>query len=88
DVKVVISSQRFQNLDQACFRHIGIEPIDQQILVVKSTVHFRADYGPIASRTLVVESPGEHPCRLANLSYRQLRKGVRLEPMGPEHCRD
>lgn len=85
DVKVVVSSQRFQNLDQACFRHIGIEPTEQQILVVKSTVHFRADYEPIASRTIVVESPGEHPCRLVGLDYRHLREGVRLEPLGPEH---
>ncbi len=87
DVKVVVSSHRFQNLDQACFRHIGVEPTEQQILVVKSTVHFRADYDPIAARTLVVESPGEHPCRLTNLDYRHLREGVRLEPMGPEHRR-
>ncbi|MBT7647004.1 MAG: M81 family metallopeptidase [Rhodospirillaceae bacterium] len=87
DVKIIVSSHRFQNLDQACFRHIGVEPTEQQILVVKSTVHFRADYDPIASKTLVVESPGEHPCRLVDLDYRHLREGVRLEPMGPEHRR-
>lgn len=87
DVRVVVSSHRFQNLDQACFRHIGIEPTQQQILVVKSTVHFRADYDPIAARTIVVESPGEHPCRLVGLDYRHLREGVRLEPNGPEHRR-
>ncbi|MGY8995363.1 MAG: MlrC C-terminal domain-containing protein, partial [Alphaproteobacteria bacterium] len=86
-VKIVVSSHRFQNLDQACFRHIGVEPTEQQILVVKSTVHFRADYDPIAAKTLIVESPGEHPCRLTNLDYRHLREGVRLEPMGPEHRR-
>ena len=87
DVRVVVSSHRFQNLDQACFRHIGIVPEDQHILAVKSTVHFRADYDPIASRTLVVESPGENPCRLENLDYRNLREGVRLGPLGPEHRR-
>ena len=87
DVRVVVSSRRFQNLDQACFRHIGIEPTEQRILVVKSTVHFRADYDPIASLTLTVEAPGEHPCRLAGLDYRNLREGVRLGPMGPEHRR-
>ena len=85
DVGVVVSSTRFQNLDQACFRHIGVEPTEQQILVVKSTVHFRADYDPIASETLVVEAPGAHPCRLVGLPYRYLREGVRLEPMGPVH---
>ena len=83
DVSVVVTSHRFQNLDQACFRHIGVEPTRQKILVVKSTVHFRADYDPIAHRTIVVESPGEHPCRLSSLDYRNLRPGVRLGPCGP-----
>ncbi len=85
DVSVVVSSSRFQNLDQACFRHIGVEPTEQQILVVKSTVHYRADYDPIAAATLTVEAPGAHPCRLTELPYKHLREGVRLEPMGPEH---
>ncbi len=86
DVRVIVSSRRFQNLDRACFTHLGIEPENQHILVVKSTVHFRADYDPIAARTIIVESPGEHPCRLTALDYRNLRSGVRLEPMGPTHA--
>jgi microcystin degradation protein MlrC len=88
DVRIVVSSSRFQNLDQACFRHIGVEPKDQHILVVKSTVHYRADYDPIAAATLTVEAPGEHPCRLVGLPYRNLRDGIRLEPMGPAHRRE
>ena len=86
DVRVIVSSRRFQNLDRACFTHLGIEPENQHILVVKSTVHFRADYDPIATRTIIVESPGEHPCRLTALDYKNLRSGVRLEPMGPTHA--
>ena len=85
DVRVVVASQRVQNLDQVFFRGMGVEPREQHILVVKSTVHFRADYQPIASRVIVVESPGAHPCRLTALPYRNLREGVRLEPNGPAH---
>ena len=87
DVKVAVSSRRFQNLDLACFRHVGVEPTRQHILAVKSTVHFRADYDPIAAATLVVEAPGENPCRLEGLEYRRLREGVRLGPLGGEHRR-
>ena len=50
----------------------------QRIVAVKSTVHFRADFDPIAQRTIVVEAPGAHPCRLDGLPYRNLRPGVRL----------
>ncbi|MFT7533138.1 MAG: microcystin degradation protein MlrC, partial [Gammaproteobacteria bacterium] len=70
---------------QAIFRHLGIEPAEQSILVVKSTVHFRADFDPIAEQTLVVASPGAHPCELVDLPYQNLRHGVRLEPLGPVH---
>jgi microcystin degradation protein MlrC len=83
DVRVVVGSERFQCLDQAVFRHLGVEPAEQQILVVKSTVHFRADFEPIASKVLLVEAPGAHPCRLEGLAYRRLRPGVRLGPDGP-----
>jgi microcystin degradation protein MlrC len=85
DVRVIVGSERGQCLDLAIIRHLGIEPTEQSILVVKSSVHFRADFDPIASETLVVAAPGAHPCKLVDLPYRNLRKGVRLEPMGPEH---
>jgi microcystin degradation protein MlrC len=83
EVRVIVGGSRFQCLDQAIFRHLGVEPINQRILAVKSTVHFRADFGPIAAEVLVVESPGAHPCRLAGVDYRRLRPGVRLGPGGP-----
>ena len=46
---------------------------------------FRADFDPIAARTLLAVAPGAHPCILRDLDYRKLRPGVRLEPCGPEH---
>ncbi len=82
-VRVIVGGSRFQCLDQAIFRHLGVEPIEQRILAVKSTVHFRADFAPIAAEVLVVESPGAHPCRLAGVDYKHLRPGVRLGPGGP-----
>ncbi len=85
DVRIIVGSERGQCLDLAIIRHLGIEPTEQSILVVKSTVHFRADFDPIAAETLVVAAPGAHPCQLVGLPYKNLRRGVRLEPMGPEH---
>ena len=82
DVRVIVGSERFQCLDQAVFRHLGVEPGEQRILVVKSTVHFRADFEPIAEQVLLVEAPGAHPCRLEDLDYRRLRSGLRLGPGG------
>lgn len=80
EVRVVVSSVRVQCLDQAIFRHIGIDPADQRIVVVKSTVHFRADFDPIAAATLVAAAPGLNPCRLDRVPYRKLREGVERVP--------
>jgi len=85
EVRVVVGSSRSQCLDLAMIRHLGIEPTEQKIVAVKSTVHFRADFDPIAAETLVVIAPGIHPCKLVDLDYRNLRAGVRLEPLGPVH---
>lgn len=82
DVRVVVGSTRCQCLDQAIFTHIGIDPTQQNIVVVKSSVHFRADFDPIAEQTLIAEAPGAHPCRLDNITYHNLRPGVRLGPNG------
>ena len=87
DVRVIVGGMRFQCLDQAIFRHLGVEPADQRIVGLKSTVHFRADFDAIAAETLVVEAPGAHPCRLEGLDYRRLRDGVRLGPGGPAFSR-
>jgi microcystin degradation protein MlrC len=85
DVRIVVGSKRCQCLDQAIFRHIGIDPAEQRIVAVKSSVHFRADFEAMTDKILVVEAPGAHPCRLDNLTYHNLRPGVRLGPGGPLH---
>lgn len=88
DVRVIVGSSRFQCADQAVFRHLGVEPSEQRILAVKSSVHFRADFDGIAAETIVVEAPGCHPCRLEGLEYQNLREGVRLGALGPAFTRD
>ena len=86
DIRVVVSSQRSQCLDLAQFTQIGIEPREARIVCVKSTVHFRADFEPIASRILAAAVPGAFPCKLDQVPYRRLRKGVRLGPGGAAFC--
>ena len=66
-------------------RHLDIEPTEQKILVVKSTVHFRADFDPIAAETLVVKAPGANYCQLTEMEFHNLRAGIRVEPLGSVH---
>jgi microcystin degradation protein MlrC len=83
DVRVVVGSVRTQNADQACFTHIGINPAEQNIVAVKSAVHFLADYEPIAETVLFADAPGANPCQLDTIPFTRLRPGVRLGPHGP-----
>ena len=87
-VRVIVGSSRFQCVDRAIFHHLGVEPAEQQILAVKSSVHFRADFDSFAAETIVVEAPGCHPCRLEEIDYQHLREGVRLGALGPVFIRN
>ena len=51
-IKVIVVTRKMQALDQAIIRHVGIEPSACAILVLKSSVHFRADFGPIAGQII------------------------------------
>jgi microcystin degradation protein MlrC len=53
-VGIAVTSKRMQALDQAPFRHLGVEPKEQKILALKSTCHFRAEFEPFAETVIVV----------------------------------
>ena len=82
-VRVVVASRKCQAADQAMFRHLGVEPSSQRLLALKSSVHFRADFQPIASEVLVVRAPGPALADPAEFPWKRLREGVRLRPLGP-----
>jgi len=83
-VRVLVGSRRVQAADQSMFRQIGIEPGEVKILALKSSVHFRADFQPIAEAVLVAAAPGPNPIDHSKLDYKRLRPGVRLMPGGAE----
>jgi microcystin degradation protein MlrC len=82
-VRIAVASRKQQAADQAMFRHLHVEPADHALLVLKSSVHFRADFGPIASRILVVEAPGPNIADPAKLPFRKLRSGMNTSPRRP-----
>ena len=82
-VRVVLASRKCQAADQEMFRHVGIEPVTQRILALKSSVHFRADFEPIAREVLVVVAPGPAKADPTMFSWSRLRNGLRLKPLGP-----
>jgi len=83
DIRVVVSSHKAQLADQSMYRYVGIEPTEQAILVNKSSVHFRADFEPIAEKLIICAAPGAMPADTAALPWTRLRPGIRIKPNGP-----
>jgi microcystin degradation protein MlrC len=81
-VVVVVASRKVQAADQEMFRHLGLEPATAGIVALKSSVHFRAHFQPIAEAVLVVAAPGPMAADPASLPWRRLRPGMRLGPGG------
>ena len=57
-VDVVLIANRTQATGLELFTNLGIDPKCKKIVVVKSTNHFMAAYGPIAKKVIYVESSG------------------------------
>ena len=82
-VRVVLASRKCQAADQEMFRHLGVEPRRSRILALKSSVHFRADFEPLAREVLVVKAPGPALADPTEFKWTRLRKGMRMRPLGP-----
>ena len=84
-VRVALASRKCQAADKAMFRHLGVEPVRERVMVLKSSVHFRADFEPIAREVLVAKSPGPALADPAEFAWKKLRKGMRMRPLGPAY---
>lgn len=78
DVEVVLTEHRIQPYDCQALRSVGIEPRDRLLIGLKSAVHFRADYGPIATAIFDLDTPGVHNPDVTKLPFKRLRR-----PMWP-----
>ncbi|MFV0284265.1 MAG: M81 family metallopeptidase [Castellaniella sp.] len=77
-VEVLISSRKQQAADQAMFHHLGADPRHYRVLVLKSSVHFRADFAALADDILMIKAPGANTADLRDLTFRRLRPGVEI----------
>ncbi|MGA1195515.1 MAG: MlrC C-terminal domain-containing protein, partial [Candidatus Latescibacterota bacterium] len=73
-ILVVVSSKRIQSRDPEMFRAAGIDPMDQKILVVKSAVHFRAGFAPIAADIVIADAPGLTALDLSQFDFKRISR--------------
>jgi microcystin degradation protein MlrC len=79
-IQVLVASAKAQMLDLDLFRFLGVEPGAMKLLVVKSSVHFRAAFAPIASGILVAKAAGPMAADPGDLPWRHLGAGTAPRP--------
>lgn len=79
-LRVLVASAKAQMLDLDLFRFLGVEPTAMKLLIVKSSVHFRAAFAPIAARILVAKAPGPMAADPGDLPWRRLPANVAPRP--------
>jgi microcystin degradation protein MlrC len=76
EVKIVLISYRWQTLDPEMIRIVGIDPLAEKILVVKSSIHYRAAFEPIARAILEVDAPGLSSSNLGRFAFSRVRRPI------------
>jgi microcystin degradation protein MlrC len=73
-VAIVLNTLRTQAFGPELFTNVGIDPRSCRIVVVKSTQHFHAGFGPLAAEVLYIGGPGTLERDLARLPFRKIRR--------------
>jgi len=82
---VLVCSVATQALDMAMFRAIGAAPLTKRVVALKSTQHFRAAFGPVADRIVLIDGGGLASPRLDRLQYKRIPRPIHpLEQMKPD----
>ena len=81
-VDVVLIANRTQATGLELFTNLGIDPKKKKIVVVKSTNHFMAAYGPIAKKVIYVDSSGPLKRDPAKVPYTKVERPI--WPLDPD----
>jgi microcystin degradation protein MlrC len=81
-VEVLVATIRQQPIHRETFSHLGIDPAARKIVALKSSVHFRAGFQPIAEEVITCASPGMNLADPADFDYRKLPAAIRRRPGG------
>ncbi|MCI0621809.1 MAG: M81 family metallopeptidase [Acidobacteria bacterium] len=71
-IHLVVSERLNPGHDPLVYRHIGLEPKDAHIVVVKCVVGHMHAYAPIMKKTIWIDSPGATPSNLSRLNYQRV----------------
>jgi microcystin degradation protein MlrC len=75
-VEVVLITKRTQALGLELFTNLGIDPRAKKVVVVKSTNHFMAAFGPIAKKVIYIDSDAPLTRDYRKIPYRRVQRPI------------
>jgi microcystin degradation protein MlrC len=75
-VQIVVISRHTEPYDLGCFRSVGIEPTAKRYLFLKSRIHYRAGFAPLAMATITCDGEGVTTSDNRLLRYENVRRPI------------
>jgi microcystin degradation protein MlrC len=75
-VEIVIISRHQEPNDLACLLSLGIDPLAKRFLMLKSRVHFRAGFGPVAKQIIHCAGTGVCTSDYSTLEFEKVRRPI------------
>ncbi|MFT6557810.1 M81 family metallopeptidase [Sneathiella sp.] len=76
NMEIVIVSNHHEPWDQGVFTSVGIQPEHKRYVVLKSRIHYRAGFAPIAKATLRLDGKGVTTSDNKLLEYKNVRRPI------------
>ena len=94
NISILVCYNTAGNGDPQLYRAFGIEPLEQQLVVVKACTSFRAAYEPLSELIYVANTPGAACADLRRLEYARVSKDYypfrtewETSPLRPIFCK-
>ncbi len=75
-IEIVIVSHHHEPWDLGIFTSVGIDPRHKRYLLLKSRIHYRAGFAPIAKATLTLDGEGVTTSDNTQLDYKNVRRPI------------
>src|SRR5690606_10691449 len=75
-IDIILNTNRTQIFEPDIFSNLGVNPLEKQVLLIKSTNHFHAGFAPIAEEIVHAAVQGCYPSNPKTAGYRKLSRPI------------
>jgi microcystin degradation protein MlrC len=75
-MKIVVVSRHHEPWDQGVFTSVGLSPPHARYILLKSRIHYRAGFAPLAKATITLDGAGVTTSDNAILKYERVRRPI------------